>query len=208
MSVIFELDPKCVHEAPDNPNRMDPARFADLKRAITELGFLQPILVRTRSDGEYEVVDGHHRMWAARELKLPTIPAVLFEGTREGAQRLAQIGMNRLRGELDMHAVGVVFDELLRSDWEAVELTIAGFSDADLHALISAVQDDTTRLTEDVLASAPAMTPEPAPPSPFKLEIEFSDMAQMKKCRAALKRAAGRGGAMSLGLLRLIGEVQ
>ena len=54
----------------------DPEKLNDLKISIKDKGMLQPILVREKDDG-YEVVAGERRLRVARDLDLPTVPAII-----------------------------------------------------------------------------------------------------------------------------------
>lgn len=52
-------------------------RFEDMVRSIKELGVIVPIIVRPQEDGCYEILSGHNRVNAAKEVGLETIPAVI-----------------------------------------------------------------------------------------------------------------------------------
>ena len=56
-----------------------------LKASIEETGLQNPILVRPRPEGGYEMLSGHRRMEAFRQLGLCEIPAVILDcGKEEG----------------------------------------------------------------------------------------------------------------------------
>jgi len=57
-----------------------------LRESIQQYGILQPIEVSPRGDGLYDVLVGHRRFDAARQLGLPTIPAVVRDTT--GKERI------------------------------------------------------------------------------------------------------------------------
>lgn len=65
------------------PNRYQPryifapGELADLAASITESGVLQPILVRRKGDGIYELISGERRWRACKEAGFEKIPAVL-----------------------------------------------------------------------------------------------------------------------------------
>jgi ParB family chromosome partitioning protein len=48
-----------------------------LVRSIQESGVVQPILVRPRPDGRFQIIAGERRFRAAQKIGLPTIPAVI-----------------------------------------------------------------------------------------------------------------------------------
>lgn len=65
------------------PNRYQPrqifhpAELADLAASIKESGLLQPILVRRKGDGIYELISGERRWRATKEAGLDTIQAIV-----------------------------------------------------------------------------------------------------------------------------------
>jgi ParB family chromosome partitioning protein len=64
-----------------NPNQprvhFDETLLVDLAASITQIGVLQPVLVRTKGDGTYELIAGERRWRAATRAGLATIPAVV-----------------------------------------------------------------------------------------------------------------------------------
>ena len=95
------LDPILLRDADENPNKMEPEQLSMLAEAIRRKGFLQPILVR-RVEGQYEIIDGHHRTRAAREVGLTEIPCLVATNCSDEDAAALRIGMNRFRGELDL----------------------------------------------------------------------------------------------------------
>lgn len=65
------------------PNRYQPRSNLDEKEleplaaSIRELGILQPILVRTADEGQYELIAGERRWRAAKLIKLAIVPVIL-----------------------------------------------------------------------------------------------------------------------------------
>lgn len=64
-----------------NPNQprvhFDEESLTELAASITEMGVLQPILVRPTDDGTFELIAGERRWRAAQRAGLSTIPAVI-----------------------------------------------------------------------------------------------------------------------------------
>lgn len=56
------------------------ARLRQLMNSIQRLGLLYPITVRPADDGKYEIICGHNRVKAARELGWNVINAKVYEG--------------------------------------------------------------------------------------------------------------------------------
>lgn len=57
----------------------------ELLESIRANGTLVPIIVRSSSAGKYEIISGHHRVEACKELSIDTIPAIVKELTNEEA---------------------------------------------------------------------------------------------------------------------------
>jgi ParB family chromosome partitioning protein len=56
------------------------ARFDDMVKSVAVNGVLVPIIVRPVADGKYEILSGHNRVAAAKQVELETVPAVVSEG--------------------------------------------------------------------------------------------------------------------------------
>lgn len=67
-----------LHESVLNPRKTFPAGpLAELTESIRTAGVLQPLLVRPRAGGGYEIAAGHRRARAAKAAGLTAIPAVV-----------------------------------------------------------------------------------------------------------------------------------
>jgi ParB family chromosome partitioning protein len=55
----------------------DQARLDELARSIVEKGVIQPVTVREKEDGGYELIAGERRLRAARQAGFSTIPALV-----------------------------------------------------------------------------------------------------------------------------------
>ncbi len=103
------------------PNRRQPRRQFDeesleaLAGSLGERGVLQPVLVRPRADGTYELIAGERRWRAARLAGLETIPALVRPGADAEALELALIE-NMAREDLnpieEAQACAALMDEL------------------------------------------------------------------------------------------------
>lgn len=93
-----------------------------IKASIEEFGFVSPILI----DGEYNIIAGHGRVLAAKELGMDKVPAVFVEGLTEAQRRAYIIADNKLTelGGWDMEMVRAELQEL---DGEGFDTDITGF---------------------------------------------------------------------------------
>jgi len=82
---LANLPVELVHPNPRQPRRrFDHEATAGLADSIRSQGVVQPVLVRSRREGGYELIAGERRWRAAREAGLQTIPALVREsGDRE-----------------------------------------------------------------------------------------------------------------------------
>ena len=69
---------------------LDDAEMDELTESIREHGVMSPLLVRPLegSPGEYEVISGHRRLFAARRAGLDTVPAFVHAIDRDAASIL------------------------------------------------------------------------------------------------------------------------
>ena len=89
---LRELPVELIEPNPHQPRR----RFAQegldaLAGSLTEQGVLQPVLVRPRAGGRYELVAGERRWRAARLAGLETIPALVRERGDAAALEVALV---------------------------------------------------------------------------------------------------------------------
>jgi len=90
-----------VDPNPRQPRRtIDPEALASLTRSIATDGVVQPVVVRERPDGRYELIAGERRWRAAAAAGLTTIPAVVRNPPDRDALLLA-IVENVVREDLN-----------------------------------------------------------------------------------------------------------
>ncbi len=78
----------------------DDASLDDLANSIRERGLLNPIMVRTRNDGLFEIIAGQRRFLAFRALGLPSIPAVVNDGLDDTDSTVVSLIENVHRAEM------------------------------------------------------------------------------------------------------------
>lgn len=77
-AVYREVDVGEVVPNPFQPREhFDEETLAALTASIAEVGVIQPIVVRAREDGNYELIAGERRWRAAKRANLPAIPALI-----------------------------------------------------------------------------------------------------------------------------------
>lgn len=72
-------------------NHFDDDKFQELVSSVRVHGVLQPIVVRSKGDGNYELVAGERRLRAAKAAGLARVPAVVRELTNEQSLEVALV---------------------------------------------------------------------------------------------------------------------
>jgi ParB family chromosome partitioning protein len=77
---LLELPVDAIHPNPRQPRkRFDGEAGSGLTESVKRQGVIQPLLVRTRQAGGYELIAGERRWRAARDAGHATVPAVVRE---------------------------------------------------------------------------------------------------------------------------------
>ena len=110
-----------------NAKKHGAGQIEKLKASILEFGFLTPCLI----DSDYNLIAGHGRVMAAKELGIQTVPCVFIEGLSDEQRRAYILADNRL-GELGEWDIETVSEEL--SDLRALnfDITLTGFNVDDI----------------------------------------------------------------------------
>ncbi len=108
---------------PEQPReRFDPDRLEELEQSIRAQGVLEPVLVRPRPDGGFELVAGERRWRAARAAELREIPAVVRDLDDQQALALALVE-NLQREDLSPIEEARGYERLLdQHDWTQQQL--------------------------------------------------------------------------------------
>jgi ParB family chromosome partitioning protein len=81
-----------VHRSPYQPRRaFDETAIAELAESLKSQGLLQPIVVRERAGGGYELIAGERRWRAAQVAQMDRIPALIRHASDKEASALALI---------------------------------------------------------------------------------------------------------------------
>ena len=105
-----------------NAKKHGAGQIEKLKASIMEFGFLTPCLI----DSDYNLIAGHGRVMAAKELGIKTVPCVFIEGLTDEQRRAYILADNRL-GELGEWDMDIVWDELSELDELGFDIELTGF---------------------------------------------------------------------------------
>ena len=109
--------PLCnLHPHPENANRMSKDKFAKLVRHIKQTGHYEPVVVRRHPQhgGAYQILNGHHRVRALKQLNRTRIDCVIFRADDEQA-RLYLLSLNRLCGRDNVYKKAKLIEQLCQS---------------------------------------------------------------------------------------------
>ncbi len=95
---VREIDVTAIDANSWNPNRLSPGMRHKLKIYIKREGLVEPLVVRPKSDGRFEILGGYHRWLIAQELGYTTVPCSVVELDDRRAKILS-INLNEMKGE-------------------------------------------------------------------------------------------------------------
>ena len=118
-SELTHLAVETIHANPRQPRRdFDHEAIGGLAESLKAAGMLQPIVVRQRAEGGYELIAGERRWRAAREAGLPTVPAVVREADDRDTLLLGlveNVARENLSAVEEARAYAVLMDEFALS---------------------------------------------------------------------------------------------
>jgi len=116
---LLELPVDSVHPNPKQPRRrFDGEAGTGLAESVRRQGVIQPLLVRPRVAGGYEIVAGERRWRAAREAGMATVPAVVRESDDRDTLLLGlieNVAREQLTPVEEARAYAVLLDEFALS---------------------------------------------------------------------------------------------
>jgi ParB family transcriptional regulator, chromosome partitioning protein len=116
---LVELPVDAIHANPRQPRRrFDAEAGSGLAESIRAQGVLQPVVVRSRSAGGWELIAGERRWRAAREAGVATVPALVREADDRDSLLLAlveNVAREQLSAVEEARAYAVLLDEFALS---------------------------------------------------------------------------------------------
>ena len=116
---LLELPVDAVHPNPKQPRRrFDGEAGTGLAESVRHQGVIQPLLVRPRAAGGYEIVAGERRWRAAREAGMATVPAVVREADDRDTLLIGlieNVAREQLTAVEEARAYAVLLDEFALS---------------------------------------------------------------------------------------------
>lgn len=110
----LEVPVAAVTPNPRQPRvHFDEESLAGLTASITEMGVLQPILVRSAGEGRYELIAGERRWRAAKRAGLQTIPIVVRDADTDAALLEQALVENLHRADLNAMEEAAAYQQLV-----------------------------------------------------------------------------------------------
>jgi len=128
---IKEVEVTALIPYAKNSRTHDDAQVAQIAASIKEFGWTNPILI----DGDKGIIAGHGRLMAARKLKMDKVPVIELSGMTDAQKKAYVIADNRLalNAGWDNAMLTIEMQEL---EDEGFDLTLLGFDDKELNALL------------------------------------------------------------------------
>lgn len=83
-------------EYKNNAKMHTPEQVAQITASIREFGFNDPLAVWTNADGASEIIEGHGRLMAARELGIEEVPVIHLDRLTDDQRRAYALVHNQL----------------------------------------------------------------------------------------------------------------
>ncbi|WP_088893187.1 ParB/Srx family N-terminal domain-containing protein [Leptolyngbya ohadii] len=133
----------------NNIKQHPPEQIEKIVRSIAEFGFTVPILV----DGNFEVIAGHGRLEAAKQMHLKSVPCIVRDDLSAAQVKALRIADNRIAddGAWDEAALMAELAELAELEYD---LTLTGWDEADLTAFD---EPETEYQERQTIGTAPRM---------------------------------------------------
>jgi hypothetical protein len=199
---LEERDLETLRVAARNANVMADDVYQALVEEIRAVGFIDPVLIT--ADGE--IIDGHHRVRAAYDLGMASVPCIVVadESLIAKMREAVALGLNGLRGKTNQTIKAAILVDLAGSYTLEVLAPVVGMAVVDLQELIAPPKDALDLSGLDAGDSDSALDRE-RPERPFALDgLTFRSARTLRDVKRALRKAAGKGRDLSVGLLNLL----
>ena len=147
---ITEVKVEALIPYAKNSRTHDDAQVAQIAASIKEFGWTNPILV----DGDKGIIAGHGRLMAARKLGLTKVPVIELKDMTEAQKKAYVIADNKLamNAGWDMDFLKLELQDLEDADFD---LSLTGFDDKELDALLNVIEGTDGLTDEDAVPETP-----------------------------------------------------
>ena len=134
----------------NNSRKHSDEQVAQIAASIKEFGWTNPILV----DGDNGLIAGHGRLLAARKLGMDKVPVIELSHLSELQKKALIIADNKLalNSDWDNELLMIELQELNNEDYD---LSVLGFDQDELDALLNPIEPTTGLTDEDAVPDVP-----------------------------------------------------
>jgi site-specific DNA-methyltransferase (adenine-specific) len=147
---IKEVEVTALIPYAKNSRTHDDAQVAQIAASIKEFGWTNPILI----DGDKGIIAGHGRLMAARKLKMDKVPVIELSGMTDAQKKAYVIADNRLALNAGWDNAMLTI-ELKDLEDEGFDLSLTGFDQDELDALLNPIEPTTGLTDEDAVPDVP-----------------------------------------------------
>jgi DNA modification methylase len=147
---IKEVEVTALIPYAKNSRTHDDAQVAQIAASIKEFGWTNPILI----DGDKGIIAGHGRLMAARKLKMDKVPVIELSGMTDAQKKAYVIADNRLALNAGWDNAMLTI-ELQDLEDEGFDLSLTGFDDSELDALLNPIEETEGLTDEDAVPNVP-----------------------------------------------------
>ncbi len=133
---IVDLPVDSISPAEWIPNEMYQAMLSHLRGTVDRFGLVAPLAVRSVGNDCFETITGAHRLLAARDLSMASVPCVVIEADDAGARLLGQ-ALNHIAGSDNLGLRAEVLRDVLESMPQEDVMAVLPETAASLQALTS-----------------------------------------------------------------------
>ncbi len=111
--VLAYVAPDRIDPNPNQPRKqIERSALEELKQSIASRGILQPLLGVKSTESRVQLIAGHRRLQAAKELGLPRVPVVLVDNLKDEDTVIDAVIENIQRRNLEAWEEGVAYAQL------------------------------------------------------------------------------------------------
>ena len=147
---IKEVEVTALIPYAKNSRTHDDAQVAQIAASIKEFGWTNPILV----DGDKGIIAGHGRLMAARKIGMTKVPVIELKDMTEAQKKAYVIADNRLALNAGWDNAMLTI-ELKDLEDEGFDLSLTGFDDSELDALLNPIEETEGLTDEDAVPDVP-----------------------------------------------------
>ena len=124
-----------IHGYERNARNHPESQIKQIIKSITEFGFNNPILIDERG----EIIAGHGRYIAAKEMGLNTVPTITLSHLNEKQKRAYRLADNKIaeNGGWNLELLQLEIKDLEQICAGDLDIRITGFNDAELDQIIN-----------------------------------------------------------------------